>query len=197
MEPSIGGRSSLQLDKISTEQALIYEIRADDMDDIASRSCIPRHQQNLSSGTDAPVEGDYLVAGKWIDPSGNLEDAWIQLTLPERIAERSFVLDRGQWTPTKGLFRQRQRAFSLVSVEADGDYNLFYSKPNVELGIDVLRSGLSLAARRTPILRDLFYILRDEGRSSEALIYLSELLRISSNQVLESEFDRLKNCSST
>jgi tetratricopeptide (TPR) repeat protein len=114
-----------------------------------------------------PKEGYYLIAGKNILPDGTVLDRYIDMNLPERISDLVFF-DHGE--PLRVCHRHEADGdvISAVPVEKSGNYELFYSKINPELGINILRQGLSHATQRAPLAQDLAYILRDENRLSEA-----------------------------
>ena len=56
-----------------------------------------------------------------------------------------------------------------VACECYGNSDLYYSKENPQIGIDVLKRGILIGTNKNFIADDLGYILRDEGRIEEAI----------------------------
>jgi tetratricopeptide (TPR) repeat protein len=131
----------------------------------AARWVSPLHWQTVRrTDTDAY----YVIQGLQILRLGLVRHCYLGLCMPERIVEgelfrsaEGLVLDRAY--PSEGDF------IPAVAIEDFGIYEQFYSYRDPEVGIAVLRRGLTLARRKAPIAQDLAYILRDEGRHEEAL----------------------------
>jgi tetratricopeptide (TPR) repeat protein len=118
-----------------------------------------------------PRLGDQFVMVRAI----NLDDRsartyYMDLSLPERINDYTYVLDGHELhqIPTY-TFEPEGVVIPAVACEVFGDYALYYSRPDPEVGIAVLREGLTHATNKTTIAEDLGYICRDEGRVQEAI----------------------------
>ncbi len=72
-------------------------------------------------------------------------------------------------TVAESIYDQEQTIIPAVASDCFGDYELFYAKENPQIGIDVLREGLSKAAKKYIVAEDLGYILRDENRFEESI----------------------------
>lgn len=115
------------------------------------------------------TDAHFIVKAKMIDSDKNVSDCFINLILPERIAD--FVI----YSDTNGL--KYSAIYELkgidvipaVASEAYGDYELYYSKNYPDIGIDILRNGLRLSKDPSLIAENLGYILRDEKRYQESI----------------------------
>ncbi len=144
------------------------------------------------------TEAHCFVRAKMIDSNKNVSDCFINLSLPERIVD--YVI----YPTDNGLEFKESYEFTEIDVipsiasEAFGDYELFYSKNNPDIGIEILRRGLSLSNDPSVIAEDLGYILRDENRYEEALeaFLISEKHGVSSDfiyQEIRDLYRQLKN----
>jgi len=103
---------------------------------------------------------------------GRVQDCYVNLSMPERIID--FV-----WFLREGILTQHCHhevegdVIPAVAIEGYGVYDQFYSRRDPEVGMGVLRQGLHVARQRGPIAEDLGYILRDEGRTEEAIAMFS------------------------
>jgi len=128
-----------------------------------------------------------IVRAKMIDSIKNVSDCFLNISLPERIVD--FVI----YPTDKGLeYRQTYEmtdidVIPIIASEAYGIYELYYSKNNPDIGIEILRQGLSLSTDPSVIAEDLAYILRDEMRYDEALeaFLISEEYGVSSDFIYE------------
>ncbi len=119
-----------------------------------------------------------------IDADKNVSDCFINISLPERIVD--YVI----YQTDQGLEFKGSHKFSDIDIipsiasEAFGNYELYYSKNNPDIGIEILRQGLRLSKAPSFIAEDLGYILRDEHRYEEAL----EAFLISEKHGVTSDF---------
>lgn len=112
------------------------------------------------------LQGDFLVASKIV---GSGEKCYMNIVLPERIAEYHFRLRDGRIARARGRRTDAGTVIPSVAIEAIGTYTLYLAKERIEEGIDVLRSGLGQAQEKGPIALDLAYLLRDAGRYQESI----------------------------
>ena len=125
-----------------------------------------------------PLQGDVLSEADADDlyvvmkalhvfPDGTVRDCYIDMSLPERISDYAFFVENGSLR--SGYHHEFPgEIIAGAALDCFGLYELFYSRRKPEVGIDVLRRGLSVARRKRYIAEDLGYILRDEGRFQEA-----------------------------
>lgn len=133
------------------------------------------------------AEAHCIVRAKMIDSNKKVTDCFINLSLPERILD--FVI----YQTDKGLEFKESYEFIDIDVipsiasKAFGNYELYYSKNNPDIGIEILRQGLSISKDPSVIAEDLGYILRDEKRYEEALeaFLISEKYGVSSDYIYQ------------
>ena len=87
-------------------------------------------------------------------------------------------------TKVESIYEQVKSIIPSIASECFGDYELYYSKENSQIGIDILKSGLTIATNKNVVAEDLGYILRDEGRIEEAI----EAFKISEENGPSSEY---------
>jgi tetratricopeptide (TPR) repeat protein len=88
---------------------------------------------------------------------------------PERNAEIIIKRNIIRKTKVESIYDQKETIIPAVASECSGNYELFYAKKNPQIGIDILKEGLNKSANKNVISEDLGYILRDEGRTEEAI----------------------------
>jgi len=96
-------------------------------------------------------------------------DCYMSVATPERIAEYIIKSTAGRKVVVESIFAQTETVIPAVASDCFGIYDLFYAKENPQIGIDILRDGLSKATNKHIVAEDLGYILRDEGRVVEAI----------------------------
>jgi len=110
----------------------------------------------------------YFVVAKLISPTKTIE-CYIGIVTPERIADAIIKQDEFGHTIIEDLAKQDGTVIPLVASECYGDYELYYSKENPQIGIDILKAGLNKAKNINVVAQDLGYVLRDENRIEEAI----------------------------
>ena len=128
-------------------------------------------------------DGLFLLRAFQVPESGKEIECFIDLTMPERISDMAYFVT-GETVNREYLHECDGEVICAVPINGFGQYDLFYSRTNAELGISVLRHGLERANGKTFIAEDLGYILRDEGRLEEAL----EAFRISADEDPSTDF---------
>jgi hypothetical protein len=113
-------------------------------------------------------ENIYFTKAKevWADKT---IDCYLGVMTPERIAETVVKTDSNGQVVCESIYDQEHTVIPIVASDCYGDYSLFYSKENPEIGIQVLKAGLSKAKNKNIVAEDLGYILRDEERIKEAI----------------------------
>jgi tetratricopeptide (TPR) repeat protein len=125
----------------------------------------------------------YIVKAKNILPDGTIRDCYIDVSLPERINDYVYFFD-GKSVKADYPYKFEGDIICAVPIDCFGVYELFYSKINPGVGIDILKEGLAVSQRKHFIAEDLGYILRDEGRFQEA----AEMFQISADEEPSSYF---------
>ena len=140
----------------------IFRIEDSDDDDQAKWDVEP---------VDFPVllESEYffILKAKNVLPDGTIKDCYIDVSLPERINDYTYFFD-GKFLKVILSDEVEGDVISAVPIDCFGLYELFYSKINPDLGIDILKEGLAVSEQKHYIAEDLGYIFRDEGRYREA-----------------------------
>lgn len=111
-------------------------------------------------------------------------DCFINITTPERIADFVVKLDSNGQTVIENFYEQVNSVIPAIASDCFGDYELYYSKENPQIGIDILKCGLTKATNKNIVAEDLGYILSDEGRIEEAI----EAFKISEENEPSSEY---------
>lgn len=145
------------------ESASIF--RADSSDDnFLNWDLDPIQTPTLREG-----DGFFLLKSLIIQTKGNQEFCYIDLSMPERISD--FVYLSNGETVARCYHHELTGAEIVpsIAVEGFGNYELFYSKIDPAVGINVLRAGLASAVNKAALAEDLGYILRDEQRAEEAI----------------------------
>lgn len=115
-------------------------------------------------------EGHFLVKAKIIDNQQLEESGYINLSTPERIAD--YVIYNFNNPQFDNIYELKGKdVIPTVASDCFGLYELYYSKNNPDIGIEILKSGLDKSHQKNVIAEDLGYILRDENRLEEALEY--------------------------
>jgi tetratricopeptide (TPR) repeat protein len=131
-------------------------------------------------------EGYFIVAAKQVYADKTI-DCFIDMTTIERITDHVFRLVDGKIIGELFYEYSRKHQNSIIPAIASdcfGIYELYYAKENPQVGIDILRNGLTKSLTKNVIAEDLGYILRDENRINEAI----EAFLISEQNVPSSEY---------
>lgn len=128
-------------------------------------------------------EGLYLVKAKQIKKD-NMSDCFLIISTPERIAETIIKKNIFGISKTENIVESKTQVIPAIASECFGDYNLYYSVDNPNVGIEILKTGLKKAENKNVVAEDLGYILRDEQKVNEAI----DAFKISENFGPSSEF---------
>ena len=124
-----------------------------------------------------PVEGStlknggddyFVIKALQVISQDEIVECYMDMSMPERLADFAFFLRDGE-LDTRSIYQCRGKVIPAIAIEKFGVYEQFYCKSCPEVGLNVLRKGLSVAEIRWPIAVDMGYILRDEGRHDEAI----------------------------
>jgi len=131
-----------------------------------------------------PEEENYYFVKAFEVSENEKTDCYIGIMTPERIAEIVIKQNSSGQTKFESIYDQEKTIIPAIASDCFGDYELFYSKENPQTGIDILKSGLTIATNKNVVAEDLGYILRDEGRIEEAV----EAFKISEENGPSSEY---------
>lgn len=164
----------------------IFEILNSDNDNPIEWEIKPTTLQLIPNG-----EGNYLTKAYRIEKNGLYKSAYINVSTPERIID--FVI----YDLKKPSYSYTYNSINIevipaVASDCFGSYEVYYSRNNPDLSIEVLKQGLEISKEKNVIAEDLGYILRDEDRPKEALKYflISEEYGASSEFIL-GEIERI------
>ena len=135
-----------------------------------------------------PEEENYYFVKAFEISENEKTDCYIGIMTPERIAEIVIKQGSNGQTKVERIYEQVKSIIPSIASECFGDYELYYSKENSQIGIDILKSGLTIATNKNVVAEDLGYILRDEGRIEEAI----EAFKISEENGPSSEYTFLE-----
>ena len=118
-----------------------------------------------------PEESDewfFILKARQVVTTNDVRECYIDMSMTERITDRAYFIENDK-VIVKYLHECEGNVISAVPIDEYGVYDLFYSKIDPEVGIQILRKGLETSDRKSCIAEDLGYILRDEGRTREAI----------------------------
>ncbi|MBK6339649.1 MAG: hypothetical protein IPF63_08680 [Bacteroidetes bacterium] len=131
-----------------------------------------------------PEEENYYFVKAFEVSENEKTDCYIGIITPERIAEIVILQNSEGQIKVESIYGRQKTIIPAIASECFGVYELFYAKENPQIGIDVLRNGLTKATNKNIVAEDLGYILRDEGRIEEAI----EAFKIIEENELSSEY---------
>jgi hypothetical protein len=113
-------------------------------------------------------EGFYILKAKQILSKQEVHDCYISMVMPECVADYVFFIEENRLI-NEYLHECKGDIICAVPINYYCNYELFYSKIDPEVGIQVLRNGLNSSGKKGFIAEALGYILRDEARTKEAI----------------------------
>lgn len=122
----------------------------------------------LLSADDAPDDGLFIVQAISIDEDRRIDFCYMDISLPERLPDCVYLRKDDHLEQVK-IWEANFEAIPAVPLDFTGDYQLYYSRYNPEVGIRILESGLKNLEFKGNLAQDLGYILRDEKRFQEAV----------------------------
>ena len=163
------------------EPWLAYQVSDDYVDlsdDFSEWELQPLQGATLAAeDVDDVFQGLFLIAAQIISSNAAPQRCYMDLSLPERIAEHCFLLADGRIARHRGLHLQNGTVIPAIGIENFGNYTLYYAKENPSAGIDVLKKGMQEDRRdRAYLAHDLACLLRDEKRYEEAIDALTVFL---------------------
>ena len=164
----------------------IFEILNSDNDNPLEWEIKPTTLQLIPNG-----QGHYLTKAYRIEKNGVYKFAYVDVNTPERIIDY-VIYDLKKPSYSYAYDSINIEVIPAVASDCFGSYEVYYSRNNPDLSIEVLEQGLKLSKEKNVIAQDLGYILSDEDRLKEALKYflISEENGVSSEYILE-EIERI------
>ena len=100
---------------------------------------------------------------------GKITECFMDINTPERISD--FVIRKALFGNIKinEYYNYEGIVIPAIASNCFGVYELYYSKENPQIGIDILQNGIDKAINKAIVSEDLGYILRDENRNDEAI----------------------------
>ena len=159
-----------------------YEVQGEYFDrpeDFRDWEVLPLHGPTLAAeDVEGVFQGLFIIEGQFISSNAPPQRCYIDLVLPERIAEHHFWNVNGQIDRRHGLRLQGGTIIPTIGIEALGVYKLYFAKEDPSAGINVLKTGMDQARNRSYLAYDLAFLLRDQKRLEEAIdaltIFLTE-----------------------
>ena len=150
----------------------IFEVVDSDLaDDYHNWNLVPLEGQTLAKENTLSglADGYFVLEGLMVHADGTVEQAYIDVVLPERNIDWHFLLRNEGVVRGRGTLIPNAQVIPAVAIEQFGVYDQYYVKGKAEVGMKVLRDGLAAAKSKGPIALDLAYILRDEKRYAESV----------------------------
>ena len=113
-------------------------------------------------------EGNYIVKAFEVFENKTIE-CFIQIITPERIADFVIKKNKNGEVNVENYYEQENSIIPSVASECFGVYELYYSRENPKVGIEVLKNGIGKTENKINIAEDLAYIYRDENKIEEAI----------------------------
>lgn len=154
-----------------TDCKIFEVVEYDGTDDHLEWNLVPLAGQTLArehtlSGL---ADGYFVLAGLLVHADGKVEQAYTDVSLPERNIDWHFLMKNEEIVRGRGTLIPDGQVIPAVAIEKFGVYDQYYVKGHAEVGMKVLADGLAAAKLKGPIALDLAYILRDEKRYAEAI----------------------------
>lgn len=163
LQEALFSQTDVSIYQVHREQDLVVDFRR--------WSVSPIHAATLAANSvpDGILDGHFILKAVFALPGGEILDGYVDAVLPERISETAYLIEDGHIRQKTYRDFPRIWGVPLVAIEGFGNYELFYSRINPEIGLEVLRKGLAIAKDKENIALDIGYILRDEQRYQESL----------------------------
>jgi tetratricopeptide (TPR) repeat protein len=127
-------------------------------------------------------EGHFIVIAKQVYED-KTEDCYLDVLTPERISTWVVKMNNGKII-FEDLYDQENSVIPAVPSDCFGIYESYYARENPQIGIDILKNGLTKSKSKAAIAEDLGFIFRDENRFEEAI----EAFSISEQRTPSSEY---------
>ena len=116
-----------------------------------------------------PDEDGYFIVRALEVKGKKVNECFMDISSPERISD--IVIKKGLVGNIKISEYYNYEGIIIPAVASNcfGVYDLYYSKENPQIGIDILKNGIEKAINKAIVSEDLGYILRDEQRNEEAI----------------------------
>ena len=131
----------------------------------------------------ADMYDEVLIVRGFLVGKGKTENCFMEICMPERISEFIFRMINNE-VVIDNAYEKNLKAIPAMASDCYGDYELYYSEENPQIGINVLKEGLDISSNKNVVAEDLGYILTDEGKLEEAV----EAFKLSEQYGTSSEY---------
>lgn len=141
----------------------IFRVVNQDFDNELDFEILPTELETI------PDEGGYFILRALEVRKQKVSECFMDMTTTERIPD--IVIRKGLLGNIKISEYYNYEGVVIPAIASDcfGVYDLYYSKENPQIGIDILQNGIEKATNKAIVSEDLGYILRDEQRNEEAI----------------------------
>ena len=151
-------------DIVDSNETVLFEVVNEQSDNPLDWEIEPTNEKLIPY-----IDGHFIVRAKMINSEKNIQNCFINLSLPERITDFViFQTDSGlEYVETYKL--SDIDIIPVIASECFGNYEMYYSKKSPEIGIEILKQGLEISNKPVSIAEDLGYILREENKYQESI----------------------------
>ena len=146
-------------DIFKDKKTLIFKVVNDDFDVVLDVE--PTDLQII------PDENGYFIVRAVEVDGSKTTDCFMDMHTPERISE--MIIKKDFLGNVKITDYYESEVVPAMASDCFGIYEMYYSTSNPDIGIQILRNGLTCAKNKQIVAEDLGYILRDEMRLEEAI----------------------------
>ena len=141
----------------------IFRIVNQDFDNELDFEIMPTELETI------PDEDGYFIVRALEVSEKKVNECFMDISAPERNSD--IVIKKGLIGNAKISEYYNYEGIIIPAVASNcfGVYDLYYSKENPQIGIDILQNGLEKAINKAIVSEDLGYIFRDEHRNDEAI----------------------------
>jgi tetratricopeptide (TPR) repeat protein len=156
---------------------VVEDTRDDGADNVLDWELKPLAGPTLASeDVEGEFQGLFIIAAQLVTEQAQPQPCYLDLVLPERVAEHHFLQDGESVSRRRGRRAPNGTVIPSIGIEKFGNYTLFLAKENPSVGIDVLLAGIPKARHRDYLAYDLALLLRDQKRYQEAIDAFSIVL---------------------
>lgn len=118
------------------------------------------------------LDGNFPLRGLAVSEKGDCLPCWLQTTMPEAVIEDVYIVgEDGNVFTERWAALKKERGVCLAPIEKYVNSEIYYFKPNPDIGINALKLGLEQSEQKWIYATEIAEILRDEKRYSEAIKY--------------------------
>ncbi|MBI1837648.1 MAG: tetratricopeptide repeat protein [Flavobacteriia bacterium] len=153
----------------------IFRVINQDFDNELDFEIIPTEFETI------PDEVGYFIIRALEVKKKKINECFMDINTPERISDIVIKKRFLRNIKISEYYNYEGTVIPAVASNCFGVYDLYYSKENPLIGIDVLINGLEKGLNKEIVYGDLGYILRDENRNEEAIEAFKKSIEHGSN----------------